>query len=133
MTIEVIKDIATRARAIMDEHHDNLSRVYFGSFPSSACGNISDMLALYMGKKGIRQIEYVWGKRNGRSHGWLEIEENIIDITSDQFDDGQGAVYVGKSTDFYNSFTEQSRSTPSISSCLVGAYKKFEKLMEENV
>ncbi len=131
MIIDVIKNIATRARTIMEEHHNDLSPIYFGHFPSGACGNTSDMLALYLNNNGIEGIEYVCGKRDGRSHGWLEVKGNIVDITSDQFDDGMGDVYIGKTTDFYNSFSEQSRSNPSISDDLIEAYNTFKKLMDE--
>lgn len=133
MGIEIVKEIAFKARGIMEEYHNDLSSVYFENSPSGACGNSSDMLALYMSKKGVKEIEYVSGRRKQRSHGWLEINGYIVDITSDQFADGLGAVYVGESNKFHQSFNEQSRSTPSISNCLFGSYNKFEQLMDENV
>ena len=133
MSTEFIMDIANKARAIMEEHHNDLSSVYFGDFPFGACGNISDMLALYMSKKGIKEIAYVWGRRQERTHGWLEIKETIVDITSDQFSDGLGAVYVGKANEFHNSFGEQTRSSPSVPSCLIESYNKFEHLMDEKI
>lgn len=133
MDIKIVKDLATKARDIMDKHHNDLSDVYFGNFPNGACGNTSDMLALYFSNKGLKDIAYVSGRREKQSHGWLEIKGHIVDITSDQFSDGLGTVYVGDNNVFHQSFCEQSRSDSSISNCLVGSYNKFEKLMDENV
>lgn len=63
----------------------------FKQFPKGCCGNASEMLARYLYKLGY-EVEYIGavrkrsdGKSGTESHGWLECEGIMIDITADQF------------------------------------------------
>ena len=96
-----------------------------GDFPRGGCGNGSDLLGQWLARHGVAPIAYVWGSRDGKSHGWLEHNGLVIDITSDQFDDGVGAVYVGAPTSFHASFTDQRRTIPEVSPLLFGVYRRM--------
>jgi hypothetical protein len=81
---------------------------YIKHFPNGCCGVASLMLGAYLQSYGLSEHEYVYGDRNGFSHAWLECKSIIIDITSDQFEDGE-EVYIGLRNGFYNSFKQQKR------------------------
>ena len=89
---------------------------FFRKFPTGQCGHTSDMLAQYLINNGFKQITYVNGTYYGDdwddrwSHTWLVVNEQIIDITGDQFKyykkplQNNITVYVGPSNSFYDSF-----------------------------
>lgn len=70
------------------------------------------------------------GTRSNISHAWLEVDEWIIDITSDQFDDGCSYWLIDKGSKFHNSFNNQNRSYVGITPMLNEAYQKFKILMD---
>ena len=72
-------------------------------FPVCCCGVVSALLGHYLNASGV-QAEYVCGS----GHAWLEFEDVVIDITSDQFA-GRPAVFVGAKDDWYRSLGESSR------------------------
>jgi len=74
-------------------------------------------------------VEYVLGQRNKESHAWLEVGDFAIDITSDQFIDGLGPVYVGPVNAFHDSFIDQERCTPALSLALADVYFRMKKVL----
>jgi hypothetical protein len=56
-------------------------------FPTGCCGNASqDYLLPWLENAGFRNVVYVNGMHpKYQSHGWLEYNGYIIDITADQF------------------------------------------------
>ena len=72
-------------------------------FPVCCCGVVSALIGHYLNASGV-QAEYVCGS----GHAWLEFEDVVIDITSDQFA-GRPAVFVGAKDDWYRSLGESSR------------------------
>lgn len=114
----------------MEENHSELSGSLFSSFPRGCCGNTSDMLARWLNEKGCVGIKSVSGKRPLARHAWLEINEIIVDITSDQFSDGLSPVYIGRNRDFHDLFINQTIREPSISKSLLNIYLKFQELMD---
>lgn len=81
---------------------------YLKHFPFGCCGITTLMHGAYLHAFGFDQQEYVCGMRFDFSHAWLELDEHIIDITSDQFSDGE-AIYVGELNNFYQSFEIRNR------------------------
>ena len=89
---------------------------FFGKFPTGQCGHTSDMLAQYLIDNGFDSIVYVNGTYYGDewddqwSHTWLVVNEQIIDITGDQFKYHQEPlknnvpVYIGPANKFYDLF-----------------------------
>ncbi len=92
------------------------SGIFFEKFPTGQCGHTSDMLAQYLIDNGFESIVYVNGTYYGDewddrwSHTWLVVNEQIIDITGDQFKYHQEPlrntipVYIGPSNKFYDLF-----------------------------
>lgn len=128
-----IKIEAEKARAIFEQHSIDISHTFFGGFPRGACGNASDFLAYWLKKQGVTGVEYVNGYRGEQSHGWLEHDGYIIDITADQFDEISERVYFSQNRNFHNSFTEQHRSEPSVSPILGDSLNRFLELMEAGI
>ena len=118
---EIIKEVG-KVRKIFDENHKDLSEIHFGNFPNGACGNTCSFLAQWLFFKGVSDVRYIYGQRDGRSHAWLEVGDYIVDITSDQFSDGVGPVYINTSREFHNKFGEQREGNCSISPVMTGAF-----------
>lgn len=89
---------------------------FFRKFPTGQCGYTSDMLAQYLIYNGYESVVYVNGTYYGDewdnrwSHTWLEVDEQIIDITGDQFKYHQEPlrndirIYIGPPNEFYKLF-----------------------------
>lgn len=73
-------------------------------FPRGACGDASLLLAKYLQVNNCGQSFYVLGERHGQHHAWLQLEEYIIDITADQFDDQDAGVIVTTDSPWHASF-----------------------------
>jgi hypothetical protein len=80
-------------------------------FPRGCCGPVSWVLGAVLGNKYGHNVVYVLGKRDNvsyghhqkepQSHAWVEINDIIVDITSDQFPD-RPSVYVNKDRIWYD-------------------------------
>ncbi|MGY0627699.1 MAG: hypothetical protein ACW7DS_18480, partial [Paraglaciecola chathamensis] len=103
MNIEFIRKEVGKARYIFDNKASEISADFFSDFPRGCCGNASDFLGTWLEAQGVSGLEYVNGVRDGMSHGWLEFNGEIIDITSDQFDDGYGSVFIDNTSAFHDS------------------------------
>lgn len=77
----------------------------------------------------IEGLEYVWGENGDISHGWLEINGYVIDITGDQFGE-ISPIYISKDKSFHNSFEGQRRNSVSVSPMLTGELNKFIRYMK---
>jgi hypothetical protein len=130
LLIKFIQIELVKARNILVRNGKEIDDLFFSDFPRGCCGNASDILGQWLSSKGITGLETVSGWRKETSHAWLEYEGLILDITSDQFSDGCGEVFVGKYSKFHSSFKSQERSPLDISAILSSAYKKFSDLME---
>ena len=81
-------------------------------FPSGCCGDTSQTLATYIFSETGMICSYVNGRNGGiagelGSHAWLEFDDFVIDITADQFNNrgyDLPEIYVGKRTDWYDSY-----------------------------
>ena len=129
MNITNIIEESSKARQVFDRHYRQLGSS-FNSFPEGACGNASDFLSEWLITKNLGVFEYVWGTRKGFSHGWLEIDGYIIDITGDQFSDFNDPVYIGTDKEFHGTFEEQQRSAPEVSPYLSHELEIFIDYME---
>ncbi|MFK4750955.1 hypothetical protein [Oceanobacter antarcticus] len=84
----------------------------FRDFPAGCCGDTSNVLATYLFEKTGVIADYCAGRDGGTdqeiySHAWLQINNLIIDITADQFQDRGyplDPVYVGPATDWHKTF-----------------------------
>ena len=120
---------AEKARKVFEKHHNEIDPNTLDSFPKGACGIASILLAHWLREKGVEDLEYVSGTCGDQSHGWLETDAFIIDITLDQFDPAFSNVYIGQSTDKHNEFVDQTRSAPTITDYDKAPLSTFLKLM----
>lgn len=117
----VIMAEAVKIREFLETEGKHLSRL-LADFPKGACGNASDLLAEWLIERGFNQIDYVWGQRLDQSHGWLKLEGLIVDITADAFPGGPGPVFVGRQSEFHDSFRPIRVSSPELSPILREVY-----------
>jgi hypothetical protein len=133
MEINKLTDIAIKARKVFEEHHMEISGVLFNMFPRASCGPSADLIAQYLKDNGVKNVVYVYGERGSGSHGWLEIDDVIVDITSDQFKDGVGAVYVSVDRTFHNNFLPHNKNTnPQLNGMTADPYRKFKIFMGQH-
>jgi len=90
-------------RAIIESDAMSLC-IMLKDFPFGACGAASELLAKYLKNQGYGEFYYVLGERDGHSHAWLGQNGLIIDITLNQFEDYECAVFVSKSLIFHKLF-----------------------------
>lgn len=110
-TFKIIKELATQFRNALEQLEPNEypNSSWFAVYPRGCCGDTSDLLAKYLSCKGIK-AEYVWGMNDEMSHGWLEYEGYIIDITVDQFDNVHEKILITKDKTWHSRFKGQRRS-----------------------
>ncbi|MCJ2378991.1 hypothetical protein LNL84_19560 [Vibrio sp. ZSDZ34] len=131
MDIDELRRIVFKAREVFEQHHDHISKTFFGDFPNYSCGCSADLLAQYLISKGAKNLLYVYGENEIGSHGWLELDGLIIDITGDQFEDGVDSVYMSSNRDFHDQFSPLNKNNePGVNGVLWDSYNKFKALME---
>ncbi len=100
--LEAIRGAATRFRAAVEatdfgDLDFNLSR-----FPKDCCHHAAALLRLYLFDQGLGLFDKVEGRRpDGREHVWLSRSDVVIDITADQFDEGQAQVIVTRESPWH--------------------------------
>jgi len=108
MTKQLLLAEAQRARCVFENHNNGICLEYFGGFPFNVCGNVCEFLGGRLLQIGINNVRCIYGaKLDGGTHAWLEVGDLIIDITSDQFSDGLGKVYVDNDRSFHDCFEDQ--------------------------
>ncbi|WP_073664360.1 hypothetical protein [Pseudomonas aeruginosa] len=78
------------------------------TFPSGCCCAVSVLLGDYLKRQLCLPAEYVQGIRDGDSHGWIELNGIVIDITSDQFE-GRSPVFIAAKDSWYDSWEVEAR------------------------
>jgi hypothetical protein len=75
-------------------------------FPKGSCGDASILLGEYFLRQGERGWVYIAGRRksDGYTHAWIEKKGLIVDITSDQFDDGRDPVNITRDRTWHEQF-----------------------------
>jgi len=129
MSEDIIEEEVIKARKIFEQYSVNISKAYFGSFPNRTCGDVCEILARWLSHKGVDNLTVACGEREGQSHAWLEVNDLIIDITSDQFEDGVGPIFVSTDSTFHDSFLGKIYYQPRRKSCLMDSYNKFKNYM----
>ena len=122
-----VREIATRVRSAL-EAGVLADHVGLRQFPRGACGDTCYLLGQYLVDQGFPPFSYICGYRHGLSHAWLQQDGWVVDITSDQFDDGPGPVIVANVSPWQDTFTE--RDPPHdcyLDSCdeFMAVYRKF--------
>ncbi len=130
MDIKSVEFEIIKARKTFEKFGENIDSCRFKKFPTGCCGDASDILGKWLSSNGVVGLKYVHGCREEVSHGWLELNGVIIDITSDQFADGCGAVFFDANSDFHSSFKSQKKSEIGMLPILAAAYSKFSAYMK---
>ena len=101
---------------------DCMTSFYLSSgFPTSCCGDATDLLGLYLLKYHGLDSDYVCGHGLGdnsnQTHAWLLCQGYVVDITADQFND-EGyklpSVVIDKQSPFHELFDETTSRKTSI-------------------
>lgn len=99
---------ASRLRAAFDAAADLVS-VSFALFPRGACGDAAILLGQYLEDSGLGVWTYVSGSARADTpvhgtHGWIEQDGVIAEITADQFDDVTTPVIVTTDRRWHDQF-----------------------------
>lgn len=101
---------AARCRSAI-ESRTNLRSVGLASFPVGSCGDASLLLGTYLKDSGLGEWTYHSGSRGQQTHGWIERDGVIVDITADQFPDVDTEVVVTRGREWHSQFEHTSGSS----------------------
>lgn len=102
---QTLFELAFRFRlAILRSDPSTSTLVSLRDFPRGACADASLLLAKYLQVNKSGSSLFVLGERRRQRHAWLQLEEFIIDITADQFDDRDEGVMVTRESSWHSSF-----------------------------
>jgi len=91
-------------RSAIEVNKEKLGIEWFSRFPRGCCGDTSLILAKYLDEKRFGVAYYVPGMLGPQSHGWLELDGWIIDITADQFDSIEDKILVVQKSYLHEKF-----------------------------
>lgn len=119
--IQQLEADARGFREAIERCRAKLSSTGLSDFPAGACGEVADLLGIYLVSRGFEKIDYVTGYRSAgddgfvSTHAWLEVEGIRVDITADQFPDGPDAVIVSRVSSWHDGFSVDRRRPPGSS------------------
>ncbi|MCP1161350.1 hypothetical protein [Bacillus infantis] len=109
MNLKLTKSLAIEFRASIDELKSlRLECKWLSRFPRGRCGDTSDLFGKYLADHGLIS-EYVYGFSDTQSHGWIEIEGLIIDLTADQFEGISEKMLITNNRHWHSKFGNQIR------------------------
>ena len=115
-----VRLLSKRFRTAIECSVDDLHSVSLREFPRGSCGDVSDMLGVFLHRTLKIDCEYVSGWHEDQSHAWLEVDHRIVDITADQFK-GNEAVIVSADSSFHRMFKVEHRRIPDFSNSFFAA------------
>jgi hypothetical protein len=113
--LEAVRAAATRFRRAL-ESASGLGSVSFEAFPHGSCGDAATLLGQYLEDCGLGTWSYMsgWAAEGASvdgSHGWVERDGVIVDITADQFDGVDQGVIVTRDRSWHNQFVPMTGSS----------------------
>jgi hypothetical protein len=111
--IQELRVHSLNCRAAVERCFGRCRAISLKEFPRGSCGDVSDILGMFLRETLEVECEYVSGWADGQSHAWLELGEITIDITADQFA-GNEAVIVSCESVFHRKFNVEIRRRPGI-------------------
>jgi hypothetical protein len=111
--IQELRVHSLNCRAAIERCFGRFRAISLKEFPRGSCGDVSDILGMFLRETLEVECEYVSGWADGQSHAWLEIGEITIDITADQFAANE-AVIVSCESVFHRKFDVSIRRRPDI-------------------
>ena len=105
-TIEYITQLAKAFRKAFDDYDLSHSPGFLPNFPSGCCSWASLFIGHYLKSEFSLSPKRIISARhtNGGQHEWLMLNDVIIDITADQFDDAPSPVIVETSSEWHARF-----------------------------
>jgi len=101
--IKIKKEVKKFRRAI-NKCDKSKMPIVFKYFPHGSCEDTTLILGEYLNQKKLGNYKCISGETEyGLTHAWLEIEDYVIDITSDQFIN-RPEVFISKNTRWYRKF-----------------------------
>lgn len=112
--VDAIKEQASVFRKAIERcaRSGRLRAITLHNFPHGSCGDVADMLGMYLNETLALNTEYVAGWHASRSHAWLEHAGIVIDITSDQF--GNEPVLVAEESSWHQQFDIDTHRRPGV-------------------
>ena len=100
-----VRDAASRFRRAFESSND-LHTITFDDFPHGACGDAAVLVGQYLEDCGLGIWMYWSGVAPAPkcSHGWVEQDGLIVDITADQYPDVEEAVIVTTDRSWHSHF-----------------------------
>ena len=108
-----IYEIACRMRNIFEESSRNGNDPFsFSSFPNGACGPTSELIGRYFREVLETDAMYIGASRSDDdwTHAWITVNDLIVDITADQFD--QKTVIVEKNSPWHDKWDAECPRPP---------------------
>jgi hypothetical protein len=102
--------IASKVRTLLEAYPLEKRPIGMQTFPQGACGDSSLILGSILYEMGFTSIKYICGTRGShddstwRTHAWIRLDDLVIDITADQFEDVSDPVIVTKNSLWHNQF-----------------------------
>jgi len=91
-----LSNLAAAFRRAIEETPVLVRPFTMSELPHGSCGDAALLLGTYLAEAGFPEFLYVSAERGMKSdntwtsHAWLAKGSLVVDITADQFDDGQG-------------------------------------------
>ncbi len=100
---------------------------FFREFPTQCCEAASQFLAALTAECGMNGGEIVLANRRAPydSHAWFEVKGFVVDVTADQFPEGQGPVIVTRTSPWHGTWTVRKRYSFDASGLQRGALIGF--------
>ena len=111
--IKKIKNLAEAFRSALESvpKYEFSSSLSFTEFPKGCCDDASLLLAAYFSDNSVTGAKRILGLKDGdqsiETHVWLKIDNILVDITADQFNENGynlEKVIVTESSKFHDSF-----------------------------
>ena len=108
MNRELILRVA-KFRDALEKFSKSTGYIGLDNFPHGACADSSLLLAKYLKESGIYRFCFITGKffdLQGEicTHAWLEKNDLVVDITSDQFSEISNPVFIIQKNAWYEKF-----------------------------
>ncbi|ASF47499.1 hypothetical protein [Methylovulum psychrotolerans] len=130
--IEKLKSLALEFRSAIMQCDPETLPDGLQDFPHGACGDTALLLAKYLRDHECGKFDYVLGEREGYTHAWLQQGALIVDITADQFDDNDLAIFVSVDHRWHFKFKGMVENMADLdcydeytAGCLQAAYEKI--------
>lgn len=132
--IQIIKRECHKIRSLMETaSKEQIVKGYLSGFPAGRCGLTCRVLGPWLiGLFPNYDYEYVCGFHGRQSHAWIEMNNLIIDITADQFDNISEPVIVTYDHSFHDTFTAKIYRKLSIEDMSQYPESKIFKFLQEH-